>query len=187
MPHQNQFPASLLFWTRAIWDCGGSFSLSTWLICNHLGDILQDVSVIRFSGKLNRRGKIYIELGWCHHNTISKVLEWMRRRKWAEPQPSPPSASWLWAPCDQQPCVLSSVAITTLAFMPSLLWWMVTSVLIRGSDKKNYPAQGPSDARQHQRPLGRRRENPTSVLLRNFYRKSLVVNILMSPQDWKVV
>lgn len=78
MPHQNQFPASVFLWTWAIWDYDGSFSLSTWLICHHLGQPLQGVSVMVFIGSLTEKERSTLSLGGTI--TIPKVLERMNKR-----------------------------------------------------------------------------------------------------------
>lgn len=122
MPHQNLFPASLHFWTRAIWNCGGSFSLSTWLICNHLGDTFKVCLWSCFQRGLTKEGRSTLSLDGTI--TIPYPRSYSEWKGESEPStsvhlPCLLTAGTMWPAAL---CGLFSMATTTLAFMPSLLW-----------------------------------------------------------------
>lgn len=132
----------------------GSFSLSTWLTCCHLGDPLQGLSVMVFTGSLTEEGRPTLSLGGTI--TIPEVLERMNRRTELSPtQYAPRSAPWLQAPCGQLPCPLSSTGQPFLSSRVSAVMdgdFKISPVSpqppLSGtshSDKKKMPSTGSSD------------------------------------------
>lgn len=143
----------------------------------------------------NWRGKICPKFRWHHHDT--RGLRENEQENGAEPHYAPPSASWL-------EHHVASCLVLSPPWLQSFLSSRVPAVIdgdfkinpvslqlllsgISHSDEKKMPSTG---SLWHCCIRGLWEEGGKKInglLLRDFYRKCLVANILMSLQNWKTM